>query len=115
MWIGKGEYRRLLRQLARAEQRATSAEASLDIERHENNRMIRHLTNAFLRSKAIGAFPLQAEKPSPAITGPDSEQLVPVELDQGELDALIAVGEQYGVSPRDAENVLRKEKGLPPI
>jgi hypothetical protein len=111
MWLSPREYRGLLRQIARAERRATAAEQSLEIERHENRLAERHWSNQVLRKN--GAYPQQAEKAEPIAPRPP-RVFEPV-IDQGELKALEQEARRLGLDPKVAEKVLREEKGLPLI
>jgi topoisomerase IA-like protein len=110
MWLSPREYRGLLRQIARAERRATAAEQSLEIERHENRLAERHWSNQMLRKN--GAYPQQGEKAEPAPRPPKVFEPV---IDQGELQALQQEARRLGLDPKTAENVLREEKGMPLI
>lgn len=115
-WISRGEMRRLLRQLSRAEHRAESAQQSLDIERHDNRAAERHWSNMMLRARQIGAYPLpELASKSPLVPADLDAGPQPTDLDLGELEAVVAAGALSGVTPRDAENFLRREKGLPLI
>jgi hypothetical protein len=107
MWLARREYRSLLKQIARAERRALSAESALELERHENRLSERHWSNQLLRK--VNAYPqpdAKAEKPKPlAVFTPT--------IDPSELAALQTEAIRLGLNPKEAENVLRQEKGLP--
>lgn len=110
MWISRGEYRRLLRALARAERRADAYFVALSEERTANREAERHLTNMILRK--AGSFPQPKKVPVPE----SAPELTPSGevpgMDPGELDALVLTGSQYGVSRADVIRELRKERGL---
>lgn len=114
MWIFRSHYRLLLKQLARAEHRVQELEGLLAIERSENRRSERHWANMFLRSKlGANSFPLPAQPAKAATPAGGLLEPVPEEIDPGELEALVAAGEAYGVSALEAENMLRAQRGLP--
>lgn len=107
MWLAKGEYKRLLRELARAEKRALTAESALAAERTENRIAERWWADCVLRAKQ--ALPLSARQTG---TEPPDEQLpVPV-YDDGELEAVIAQGAAYGVSAAEARRLFLQSKGI---
>lgn len=110
MWIGKAEYRRLLKQLARAERRYDTVLSALAEEREANRLAERWWANALLRAKQ--AYPLP-DKPDQATTvavpASSSPQLEP--MDQGEYEALLAAGHEYGVGKSDVDRLLRIERG----
>lgn len=113
MWISRAEYRRLLRQLDRAEQRADGAATELANERKEHYRMVVHLTNALLRSKAIGAFPMPEKAPAelPGELEPAALTLDQL-MDPGEIEALVETGAQHGLDRASVLRMLEEEKGL---
>lgn len=114
MWISRGEYRRLLRALARSERRADALQVSLEVERSENRRAERHWANSMLRARQIGAFPLQPVQQLPSGRADINSQFEEVAyIDPGELEAVIAEGIAHGFTAKEAENMLRKDRGLP--
>jgi hypothetical protein len=110
MWISRGEYRRLLRQVVRAERRYENALASLSSEREANRVSERWWANALLRAKQ--AYPMPVESKS---TAPAAEISAPAELgpaiDLGEYEALVAAAAEYGVDKTGVDQLLRRERG----
>lgn len=106
MWVSKREYQGLLDRVAAAESRAAQAEESLELERHENRLAERHWSNAILRAKQ--AYPMAAEKPVEATKPPPRQPVI----DPGELEALQNEARRLNIDPREAERILRAEKGL---
>lgn len=106
MWVSRREYQGLLDRIAVAEARATKAEESLELERHENRLAERHWSNQLLRAKQ--SFPLAEAKSTPP---PPPRTIRPV-IDPGELAALEAEAVRRGIDPREAEKVLLAEQGF---
>ena len=106
-WLSKAELRRLLRSIARAERRADRAESALELERLDNNKMTRHMTNMFLRKS--NTFPL-VDKPAVPVE-PMEVQRGP-RYDPGELVALEAEAERLGLKKEDARSLFMREKDL---
>lgn len=112
MWISKGEYKRLLRALARSEQRADNLFAALAEERTANREAERHWANMLLRAKQTYPLPPKAV-PIPSSDEPELQPAGEVPgMDEGELEALIAAGAQYGVDRASVIRTLREERGL---
>ena len=112
MWISKGEYRRLVRDKLRAERRVDTLIDLLMAERADSRQAERWWANALLRAK--GSFPQPAKVDLPT----DAPELVPANqgpvpgMDEGEVDALIAAGAEYGQTRDDVIRFLRRERGL---
>lgn len=114
MWISKGEYQRLVRDRLRAERRADDLFAALTAERAANRTSERHWANMFLRSKAIGAFPQPREEPktpAPELEPANPDTLIPG-MDDGEVEAVVATGQSYGVSREETLRLLKQQRGL---
>lgn len=104
MWLSRAEYDRLVLQVE-------SAQEALALERAENRRAERHWANMFMRR--LQTFPLASTDQS--VTTPVTNDFTPPppEIDPGELEAMIAVGADMGVSKDEVERLLRMERGLP--
>lgn len=111
MWLSRGEYKRLLRALARAERRADSCFAALADERAGNREAERHFANMLMRR--AGTFPLP---PKPVAQSADGPELQPASeipgMDPGEIEALVLAGTEYGQTRADVIRFLRNERGL---
>ena len=111
MWISRGEYKRLVRDLARSERRAEAYFTALEAERAANREAERHWADMLLRAKQT--YPLPKK---PAVQEPPPPDLTPATevpgMDQGEIDALVLAGAEYGQSRADVIRFLRNERGL---
>lgn len=109
-WLSRGEYRRLLRQLGRAEQRADQAESALSAERAAFMRDIRHLTSMLLRR--AGSYPLPEPAKPAFVPDPVHWQPAPeLPIDPGEYEALLATAADYGVDKAGVDSLLARERG----
>lgn len=107
-WISKGEYRRLLRQLARAERRADQAESALYAEREHRMADIRHLVSMLLRR--ANSYPLPTAQPAEPAPVPDTDLYADQPMDPGEYEALLEAGLAMGLSQQDIEAKLAAER-----
>lgn len=113
MWISRGEYRRLVRDKLRAERRVDHLTELLLAELAENRRAERWWSNMLLRAKSTYPLP-----PKPVPTPSDAPPLEPANpvlvpgMDDGEVEALIDTGANYGQSRTDVISFLRRERGL---
>lgn len=93
--------------------RVAELERQLAEERSENRRSERWWANALLRAK--NSFPLP---PKPVDQPPDTPELVPASqglvpgMDDGEVEALITTGAEYGQNREDVVRFLKRERGL---
>jgi hypothetical protein len=108
-WLSSGEYRRLLRALARAESRADRSEASLTSERAAYLIDVRHLVSMFLRSRGSYPLPTARSEPQPVAENAVSPAVEPI--DAGEYEALLEAAGQYGVSRAQVDELLARERG----
>jgi hypothetical protein len=107
MWISKGEYRRLLRQLATAEARFDRAVSDLATEREARMVDVRHLVSMLLRK--ANTYPLPEAKPA---ISPDPHTWEPVrdaDMDPGEYEALLETAAAMGMSQTDLNRKLHEE------
>lgn len=103
MWLPKTEYDRLVRQVE-------SLQESLDIERAENRRSERWWARQ-VQLKA-GRWPMPEENaPSPPAESFTSTAYDSA-IDDGELEAMIEAGKQYGVPAEEVKSMLLREKGI---
>lgn len=110
MWISRGEYKRLLRALARAERRAESYFAALADEREANREAERHWADMLLRAKQTYPLP---KKPTQPVDSPELQSTSEVPgMDPGEIEALVLAGTEYGQTRADVIRFLRNERGL---
>lgn len=112
MWISRSEYRRLVRDKLRAERRADNLIDLLMAERAENRQAERWWSNALLRAKGSFPQPAKVDQPpgSPALELANTS-LVPG-MDDGEVEALVTTGAEYGQSRDDVIRFLKRERGL---
>lgn len=101
--------RQATHQVRVAEKRATEAEASLAVARHDFDRMTKHLTNTLIRTKEIGGWPL-ADPPTPKPAQPARPAFEDA-IDPGELEAFLAAAAEVGVGEAEATQMFRTEKG----
>jgi hypothetical protein len=104
-WISQGEYRRLLRQLAHAEERALNAEERLESERAANRRSERHWSNMLLRARQ--SYPEQPPEP----TAPVAAEVLP-SYDPGELAAQLEAARSMGIPEAEARKMFFQWKGV---
>lgn len=112
MWISKAEYRRMARQLDRAEKRAEQAEVALVEERTARMADVRHVLSMLLRAK--NSYPLPASEPAAMVPPPAAEDAITSTepMDPGEYEALLERAAEYGVSQPDVDRLLSRERGL---
>jgi hypothetical protein len=112
MWISRGEHRRLVRDKTRAERRVDTLIDLLMAERAESRRAERWWSNMLLRAKQSYPLPPKVDQP------PDTPPLVPADntlvpgMDDGEVEALVATGAEYGVDRNEVLRTLKRERGL---
>lgn len=106
-WVSRGELELLRKQLADVEARALAAEARLDTERAEKDRVTTHVLSMFLRAKEMGAYPVplkDAEQPA--------AEVLPA-YDPGELAAQIEGGKAMGIPEAEVVQRYFEWKGIP--
>lgn len=106
-WVSRGELELLRKQLADVEKRALAAEARLDTERAEKDRVTTHVLSMFLRAKEMGAYPIPS-KDAP----PPAAEVVPA-YDPGELAAQIQAGTDMGIPESEVVARFFEWKGIP--
>lgn len=102
MFLPRAEYDRLVLQLE-------TAVLELRLERIENRRAERHMTNMLLRR--AGTFPVPPATPEASVTTSVTDNLAPIPpVDPGERRALIEAGAAVGVSAEDVDQLLELER-----
>lgn len=106
-WVSRGELDLLRKQLADVEARALAAEARLDAERAEKDRVTTHVLSMFLRAKEMGAYPVP-----PKDTEQPAAEVLP-SYDPGELKAQLAAGRAMGIPPDEVADRFFEYIGIP--
>jgi hypothetical protein len=83
-WISRAELRRLLQQVAAAEQRAQKAEDALAAERQAKDWMVTQLTSRFVTKQ--GSYGLDHKPPEPITPHPKQFIREPTEIDLVKLE-----------------------------
>lgn len=109
-WLSSAEHDRLLDALDHANQRAEAAEKALAAERAANREAERHFADMILRK--AGSYPLPKPQPAPTKSEPEQPASEVPGMDPGELEAIVAVGAERGLSRTDIIASIKRERGL---